>query len=237
MKVNKEYNVIAVFDSTKQHILMCKRRKNPYKGLYNLVGGKIEKGEDGLSAAYRELQEETGISRDHIILTHLMDFTYYLPGIKLEVYCGNLHEDIPVFGDENNLKWMDINQNFFDITKFAGEGNIGHIMEHVKLEGFVNKIRYADINDAKILGEIHSKSWKVAYKGIVPDEILNNITSEKRQKYFQKALTEGWEEDALIFKGNDAAGLMCIGKCRDKDKDSTYGEIWGIYLLPEYWNM
>jgi 8-oxo-dGTP diphosphatase len=26
--------------------LMCKRRKDPYKGLYNLVGGKIEKGED-----------------------------------------------------------------------------------------------------------------------------------------------------------------------------------------------
>lgn len=99
------------------------------------------------------------------------------------------------------------------------------------------RIRYANIKDARTLGEIHSKSWKVAYKGIVQDEILKNITVEKRQAYFEKALTENWEEDAIIFKDNDAVGLICIGKCRDADKTDTCGEIWGIYLLPEYWNM
>lgn len=98
------------------------------------------------------------------------------------------------------------------------------------------KIRYADVNDAKILGEIHSKSWKIAYKGIVPDDALNNITVEKRQKYFEKALTKGWEEDAIIYYDDIPMGLICIGKCRDFDKDKAYGEIWGIYLLPDYWN-
>jgi RimJ/RimL family protein N-acetyltransferase len=97
-------------------------------------------------------------------------------------------------------------------------------------------IRYANINDAKVLGEIHSLSWKATYKGIVPDEVLSSITSEKRQRYFEKALTEGWEEDAIIFKDNKAVGLICIGKCRDMDKEDYCGEIWGIYLLPEYWN-
>lgn len=58
------------------------------------------------------------------------------------------------------------------------------------------KIRYANVDDAATLGQIHSQSWKVAYKGIVPEEILNNISSEKRQRYFEKALSEGWEEDA-----------------------------------------
>lgn len=29
---------------------------------------------------------------------------------------------------------------------------------------------------------------------------------------------------------------MTFGKCRDNDKDNSYGEIWGIYLLPEFWN-
>jgi RimJ/RimL family protein N-acetyltransferase len=101
----------------------------------------------------------------------------------------------------------------------------------------VFKIRYADISDAKTLGEIHSKSWKVAYKGIVPNEILDNITVEKRQKYFEKALTDGWEEDAIIFKDNEAVGLICIGKCRDTDQPDTCGEILGIYLLAEYWNI
>lgn len=100
----------------------------------------------------------------------------------------------------------------------------------------MNKIRYADINDARILGEIHSQSWEVAYKGIVPDEILSSITSERRQKYFEMALAEGLEEDAIIFNDGKAAGLITIGKCRDSDKDESYGEIWGIYLLPECWN-
>lgn len=98
------------------------------------------------------------------------------------------------------------------------------------------QVRRADINDAGILGKIHSDSWKAAYKGIVPDSILDSINAEKRQEYFEKALSEGWEEDFLVFAEDKAAGLMTIGKCRDEEKDDTYGEIWGIYLLPEYWN-
>ncbi|MFP3472321.1 NUDIX hydrolase, partial [Micrococcus sp. SIMBA_144] len=43
-------------------IMFCERLKNPYKGLSNLVGGKIEDGEKGIDAAYRELLEETNIS-------------------------------------------------------------------------------------------------------------------------------------------------------------------------------
>jgi len=27
-----------------------------------------------------------------------------------------------------------------------------------------------------------------------------------------------------------------LGKCRDGDSDSSWGEIWGIYLLTYYWN-
>jgi ribosomal protein S18 acetylase RimI-like enzyme len=98
------------------------------------------------------------------------------------------------------------------------------------------EIRYADVSDAEVLGEIHSKSWKIAYKNIVPDSILDNIRAENRKKYFEKALSEQTEEDALIYVDNKAVGFMCVGKCRDKDQDISCGEIWGIYLLPEYWN-
>lgn len=39
----KKMNVIVIFDKKFENILMCKRTKEPYMGMYNLVGGKIEK--------------------------------------------------------------------------------------------------------------------------------------------------------------------------------------------------
>ena len=122
------YNVIAVFNENADKMLMCKRRKNPYKGLSNLVGGKIESGEDGLRAAYRELWEETSITEKDIILTHLMDFKCYV-----EVYVGKLNKSVDVCGDENDLYWSELEHNFFDPTQYAGEGNIGHIMMHIEM--------------------------------------------------------------------------------------------------------
>lgn len=114
-------------------MLMCKRRRNPYKGLSNFVGGKIEKDEDGLNAAYRELEEETTITKNDIALSHLMDFTYYFGNCYLEVYVGKLNKTVVVNGEENDLYWSTLDNNFFDATKYAGEGNIGHIMMHVEM--------------------------------------------------------------------------------------------------------
>lgn len=127
------YNVIVVFDEQADKILMCKRRRNPYKGLSNFVGGKIEKHENGLDAAYRELEEETTITKNDIILSHLMDFTYYFENCYLEVYVGKLNKTIDVSGDENALYWSTLDHNFFDATQYAGEGNIGHIIMHVEM--------------------------------------------------------------------------------------------------------
>lgn len=127
------YNVIAVYNKAADQLLLCKRRKNPYKGLSNLVGGKIEKGEDGLAAAYRELWEETAITQNDILLTHLMDFTYHLDQVYVEVYVGKLNKEVAVAGEENQLFWSDLNHDFFSLSDYAGEGNIGHILEHIQL--------------------------------------------------------------------------------------------------------
>jgi 8-oxo-dGTP diphosphatase len=127
-------NAIWVFNPTSEKVLMCIRRKDPYKGLLNLVGGKIKSGEDGLTAAYRKLQEETGIA--DIKLHHLMDFTYFLKdACRVEIYVGKLDREVEVYGDENELIWIDVDESFFDKTRFAGEGNIGHILEIIKQNG------------------------------------------------------------------------------------------------------
>lgn len=129
----KKLNVILVYNKAEDKILMCKREKNPYKGKFNLVGGKVEENEDELHAAYRELQEETGITKDDITLTNVMNFQYKMSDMELELYSGKLNKDVSVVEEVNKLYWMDKTENFFDLDKFAGEGNIGHMLEQVNL--------------------------------------------------------------------------------------------------------
>ncbi|MDR2686008.1 MAG: NUDIX domain-containing protein [Rickettsiales bacterium] len=125
-------NISVVFDKDEQNILMCLRSKDPYKGLYNLNGGKIEPNEGDLESAYRELFEETGISDKDIKLIHFMDFNYLMSGHELQVYVGKLNKSVELKEEQNKLSWHSIEENFFDMAKFAGEGNIGHIIENVK---------------------------------------------------------------------------------------------------------
>lgn len=129
----KKLNVTMVFNKNENKILMCYRAKDPYKGLYNLVGGKLEEDEDRDQAAYRELEEETGITKNDIELTRVMDFIYYTSDIELQLYAGKLNKDIEVIEEANKLYWFDITENLFDLKKFAGEGNIGHMLEQVLL--------------------------------------------------------------------------------------------------------
>ncbi len=126
-------NVSIVYNKQEDKILMCLRKKDPYKGLFNLVGGKVEPGENSLDSAYRELEEETGIKREDIVLTNLMNIEYKMSDLQLQVYVGKLNKQIEVVEEVNKLYWIDINENFFDMTKYAGEGNIGHMLEQVKL--------------------------------------------------------------------------------------------------------
>ena len=130
----KKMNVIVVFDNKLENTLMCKRTKEPYMGMYNLVGWKIEKENDGLKEAYRELEEETNIKIKDIDLIHFMNLTYTKWNKELEVYYGILKNEVELIEEVNKLEWVSVNDNFFDMNRYAGEGNIGHIIEEIKID-------------------------------------------------------------------------------------------------------
>ena len=88
----------------------------------------MEEGESSEDAAYRELEEETGISRKDIRLTRLMDITYYQQAFVLEMYVGKLGEDVELREEKNPLLWLSLTEDFTDRDRFAGEQNIAHII-------------------------------------------------------------------------------------------------------------
>lgn len=123
------YNLIMVLNPNESKVLMIKRTKDPYRGKFNFVGGRIEDGEDLLDSAYRELFEESGITKEDIELHPYVDFTWYPVDMKMHVFIGRLTKEVTLVTEIHPLHWMDINSNFFDTNQFAGEGNIGHMIE------------------------------------------------------------------------------------------------------------
>ena len=106
-------NCIVVFNKEKTKVLFCKRKKDPFKGTLNFVGGKVESGESPEEAAYRELQEETGISKKQIRLQRLIDMRYYHQDLLLQIFLGQLHEDVDLVEEANPLLWLSLDDEDF----------------------------------------------------------------------------------------------------------------------------
>ena len=128
----RKLNLIVVFDKSLNKALFCIRAKEPYKGLYNFVGGKVEKDESNDKAAYRELFEETGISHNDIELDHFMDLNYFKYENNIQVYYGILKHDVNLVEEKNKLEWVVINEELVNNKKFAGNYNIPHIIRQIK---------------------------------------------------------------------------------------------------------
>ena len=129
----RKLNLIVIFNKDLNKSLFCIRAKEPYKGLYNFVGGKVEEGESNEEAAYRELFEETGISRKDIKLDHFMDLNYFKYENNIQIYYGILEHNVDLVEEKNKLEWVDINEELLNNNKFAGNYNIPHIITQIKV--------------------------------------------------------------------------------------------------------
>ena len=129
----RNLNLIVVFNKNIDKGLFCIRAKEPYKGMYNFVGGKVENGESNDDAAYRELFEETGIRRDDIELDHFMDLNYFKYENNIQVYYGILKHEVTLVEEKNKLEWITINDELLNNNKFAGNYNIPHIIRQIKV--------------------------------------------------------------------------------------------------------
>ena len=129
----RKLNLIVVFNENLEKVLFCIRAKEPYKGLYNFVGGKVEEGETNEEAAYRELFEETGISNKDIVLDQFMDINYFKYENNIQVFYGILKHKVTLIEEKNRLEWVVINDELLNNEKFAGNYNIPHIIRQIKI--------------------------------------------------------------------------------------------------------
>jgi 8-oxo-dGTP diphosphatase len=108
---SNRYQVIPrtlIFPRYEDKILLIKGAKNKklWANLYNGLGGHIERGEDALSAAYREVFEESGLQN---IILHLCGTVFIdtgpSTGICLFVFLGICQELEVKESREGKLSW------------------------------------------------------------------------------------------------------------------------------------
>jgi len=83
----------------------------------------------------------------------------------------------------------------------------------------------------------HIKCWQDAYKGVIPDDYLDSMSTEleQRAERNRQFLAEPGDCDYCCAElDGEMVGRLVFGKSHDDDKTDV-GEIHAIYLLAEFW--
>lgn len=91
-------------------------------------------------------------------------------------------------------------------------------------------IREAAPEDYSEVAKIHVDVWRSAYKGILPDTLLENLSYENRL-----AMRESWLQDPQRFSLLAVLDGEMVGFCDggpSRHRNYARGEIYAIYLRP-----
>ncbi len=98
-------------------------------------------------------------------------------------------------------------------------------------------IRRATPDGADDIADVHARSWQVAYRGLLPDELIKQTVAgrQARAERSRDRLTDekSPRRVSVAVDGGNIVGMAVIGPSRDPEAGPTTGELKAIYLAPE----
>ncbi len=90
-----------------------------------------------------------------------------------------------------------------------------------------NEVRYrlAIASDAPTIAQLHAASWRVAYRGMFPDDFLDNDADENRAKVWQERFADLDRETTTITILAEGDGELAGFAHSLVDEDDTYGTL------------
>jgi len=100
-------------------------------------------------------------------------------------------------------------------------------------------VRRATADDARAIATIRVSSWRGAYTGLIPDELLDRLDvdheSERRAAGWAQHHADPRVVELLAIRDGAPVGWASVGPCRDDDGPAR-GELYALYTLPEAWS-
>ncbi|HYT63729.1 MAG TPA: GNAT family N-acetyltransferase [Gemmatimonadales bacterium] len=95
-------------------------------------------------------------------------------------------------------------------------------------------IRRALAADAEAVGRIHVESWNVAYRGIMPDDVIAKTDLAYRTSFWAERIADH-EWPVFVIEENGACVAFCqMIPSRDSDDDpKRVGHITSLHVLPQ----
>ena len=95
--------------------------------------------------------------------------------------------------------------------------------------------REAIVSDAAAIARVHVVSWQTAYRGIMPQELLDGLSIAKRTEEWTPRLGTPDRNNWVLEVDGVVQGWASIGPSRDSHLKNAI-ELYGIYLAPEFWS-
>ncbi len=94
-------------------------------------------------------------------------------------------------------------------------------------------IRRASTKDAPAVGHIHVESWSVAYRGIMPDDVIAKTDLTYRTRFWSERIADREWPVFLIEEAGQALAFCQMIPSRDLDDDpKRVGHITSLHVLP-----
>ena len=95
-------------------------------------------------------------------------------------------------------------------------------------------IRLATIADAQAIAKVHVDSWRTTYKGIVPDDVLANLSNSQRTEKWHSMLSNPRDKITYVaIEDRSIVGFADAGSERSNDGEYD-GELYAIYILKPF---
>jgi len=98
-------------------------------------------------------------------------------------------------------------------------------------------IRPAREEDIADLVDVHIASWRAAYRGQVPDEVLDGLdaTRGRRDRIWREMLADDRQRALVAERDGKVVGFVNLGPAHPP-VDPAIGELHAIYLHPAAWD-